>query len=292
MSGSKLDSVELKGVSVGDILFQNRAPIKLIAGPCSLESRDMALRIAEHLQNLSLKKKIPFIFKASFDKANRTSLSKRGIGMDTALRIFEEIKKTYRCPIMTDVHLPTQCSAVADVADVLQIPAFLCRQTDLIQSAAKTGKTLNIKKGQFISPEEMIQVARKAEESGGKKILLCERGFSFGYNNLVNDMRGLATMAQSGWPVIFDATHSVQRPGGKGHCSGGDRHMVEALARAATAVGVAGLFMETHFSPETALSDGPNMVPLHHMEELISTLIDIDACTKERKYCSFSTSSF
>ena len=282
----------LKSVSVGGFEFSNQSAIKLIAGPCSLESREMAMRIAEHLSGISRRLEIPFVFKGSFDKANRTSLSNRGMDWDQAARIFEEIKSAFSCPVLTDVHLPSQCAAIAEVADVLQIPAFLCRQTDLIQSAAATGKPLHIKKGQFLSPDEMKQVAKKAESSGAKGIMLCERGFTFGYNMLVSDMRSLAIMASSGWPVVFDATHSVQRPGGRGGTSGGDRHMIETLARAAAGVGVSGVFMETHPCPEEALSDGPNMVPLDQIEGLLKTLIAIDRCAKSKPYQGFSTSPF
>jgi 2-dehydro-3-deoxyphosphooctonate aldolase (KDO 8-P synthase) len=286
------EKINPKSIDISGISFSNAESIKLIAGPCSLESRDMAMTIAEHLSGVSHRLGIPFIFKGSFDKANRTSLSKRGMGWDQALRIFEEVKETFSCPVLTDVHLPTQCRDVASVADVLQIPAFLCRQTDLIQSAAATGKPLHIKKGQFLSPQEMQQVAKKAEASGAQSILLCERGFSFGYNMLISDMRGIPIMAASGWPVIFDATHSVQRPGGMGGTSGGDRHMVETLARAAVGVGVSGLFMETHPKPEEALSDGPNMVPLDQIEGMLQTLIAIDQCTKIKPYQAFSAHSF
>jgi len=284
--------VQVKNVSVGDFSFSSCDMIKLIAGPCSLESRDMAMGIAEHLADVSGRLGIPFIFKGSFDKANRTSLSKRGLSWEQALRIFEEVKKTFSCPVLTDVHLPSQCRDVAEVVDVLQIPAFLCRQTDLIQSAAATGRPLHIKKGQFLSPQEMHQVAKKAEDSGAKGILLCERGFAFGYNMLISDMRSLPIMAASGWPVVFDATHSVQRPGGMGGTSGGDSHMVETLARAAVGVGVSGLFMETHPNPKEALSDGPNMVPLDQIEGLLKTLMAIDQCTKAISYQEFSAPAF
>lgn len=275
---------------VGDISFSNTLPFKLIAGPCSLEGRDMGMRIAEHLCGVSSRLGIPFVFKASFDKANRTGLSKRGLGWDEAAPIFQEIKAAFGCPIITDVHLPEQCATVAQVVDMLQIPAFLCRQTDMIKAAVATGKPVNIKKGQFLSPPEMAQVVKKAEDSGGRHIMLCERGFAFGYNELISDMRGLTIMAQTGWPVIFDATHSVQRPGALGGSSGGDRHMVETLARAAVAVGVAGVFIETHPDPANALSDGPNMVPLDQVEGLLTTLRAVDQCTKAHGYQAFSLS--
>jgi 2-dehydro-3-deoxyphosphooctonate aldolase (KDO 8-P synthase) len=281
-----------KNVEVGRFSFSNRGKIKLIAGPCSLESRDLAMRVAEHLAGVSDRLSIPFVFKGSFDKANRTSLSGRGMGWDQAMKIFQEIKRSFGCPVLTDVHLPHQCKDVAEVVDILQIPAFLCRQTDLIQSAASTGRPLHIKKGQFLSPQEMHKVAEKAAASGASGVLLCERGFSFGYNMLINDMRSLPIMAASGWPVIFDATHSVQRPGALGGVSGGDRCMVEALARAALGVGVSGLFMETHPCPQEALSDGPNMVPLDQIEGLLKTCIAIDQCTKNHVYQEFSLSSF
>jgi 2-dehydro-3-deoxyphosphooctonate aldolase (KDO 8-P synthase) len=252
----------------------------------------MAMHIADTMVSECGKLGIPYVFKASFDKANRTSINGvRGIGWEAARAIFLEIKETYGCPIITDVHSPEQCVAVAEVADILQIPAFLCRQTDLIVAAAKTGKTLNIKKGQFLSPEEMHTVVEKAVSAGNNNVMMCERGTTFGYHLLVNDMRGLAIMGKNGYPVIFDATHSVQRPGGKGDHSGGDRACVELLARAATAVGIAGLFLETHPNPDAAPSDGPNMVPLAHVGKMLVALSEIDRVTKSLSYQDFSLSA-
>lgn len=280
-------------ISLGEMRIGNHEPFILMAGPCLLESREIALSIAQELHRITEKLGIGFIFKASFDKANRTGIhSPRGLGLEQSLDVFIEIKKRFGCPVMTDVHAPEQCARVADVVDVLQIPALLCRQTDLVVAAASTGCVLNIKKGQFLSPPEMHQVARKATEAGNNRVLLCERGSSFGYNLLVNDMRGLAIMAESGHPVIFDATHSVQRPGGLGDRSGGESCYVEALARAAVGIGIAGIFMETHHEPKNALCDGPNMVPLNFVEGLLETLQCIDRVTKKRAYQGFSLPSF
>jgi 2-dehydro-3-deoxyphosphooctonate aldolase (KDO 8-P synthase) len=274
------------------VAFGNHLPLAIMAGPCSIESREIALQIADTMVSECGKLGIPYVFKASFDKANRTSVhGVRGIGWEGARPIFLEIKEKYSCPVITDVHSPEQCAFVAEVADILQIPAFLCRQTDLIVAAAKTGKTLNIKKGQFLSPEEMHTVVEKAISAGNSKVMMCERGTTFGYHLLVNDMRGLAIMGQNGYPVIFDATHSVQRPGGKGNSSGGDRACVELLARAATAVGIAGLFLETHPNPDAAPSDGPNMLPLAHMGKMLAALSDIDRVTKSLPYQDFSLSA-
>jgi 2-dehydro-3-deoxyphosphooctonate aldolase (KDO 8-P synthase) len=270
------------------VVFHQNQPFVLIAGPCSLESRDLALGVADHLAQICAELSIPFVFKASFDKANRTSLGQRGMGWSQAQEIFLEIKERWNCPILTDVHQPNQCESVARVADILQIPAFLCRQTDLIEAAAATGKTLHIKKGQFLSPYEMLAVAKKAVSCGTKAILLCERGSSFGYHNLVVDMRGLAVMATSGFPIILDATHAVQRPGLYGDKSGGERDFVEILARAGIGAGVAGLFMETHPDPSVAHSDGPNMVPLGHMRGLLKTLVALDRASKSLPYAPFS----
>ena len=283
----------VRNVSVSpSVVFGNHLPLGVMAGPCSIESREIALDIADTMVSECAKLGIPYVFKASFDKANRTSINGvRGIGWEAARAIFLEIKETYVCPVITDVHTPEQCAAVAEVADILQIPAFLCRQTDLIVAAAKTGKTLNIKKGQFLSPEEMHTVVEKAVSAGNSKVMMCERGTTFGYHLLVNDMRGLAIMGKNGYPVIFDATHSVQRPGGKGISSGGDRECVELLARAATAVGIAGLFLETHPNPDAAPSDGPNMVPLAHVGKMLAALSEIDRVTKSLSYQDFSLSA-
>lgn len=272
-----------------NIAISNDNPIVLLAGPCALESRDVAFRCAEHLVKVTQELNIPFIFKSSFDKANRTSLNaKRGVKMDEALQIFAEIKQTFGCPIVTDVHEPYQCEIVAEIVDVLQIPAFLCRQTDLIVAAAQTGKVVEIKKGQFLAPWDMKHVYEKVEASGNKNIILCERGSCFGYNRLVTDFKALRIMEQFDYPVIFDATHSVQEPGGLGGASGGNRDFVEPLARAAIAVGVAGIFMETHFDPKNAYSDGPNMVPLHVVKDFLTTLKKFDELAKSTKYQDMS----
>jgi 2-dehydro-3-deoxyphosphooctonate aldolase (KDO 8-P synthase) len=270
----------------------NALPLVLIAGPCLLESRDHALKVADALGEMCQSLKLPFIFKTSFDKANRTSgKSPRGVSLAQALPIFDEIKTRYGCPVLTDVHLPSQCQEVAAVVDVLQIPAFLCRQTDLIVAAAATGRVLNIKKGQFLAPGDMIYVGEKAAEGGNTKIMLCERGVSFGYNTLVSDLRSLPLMARTGYPIIFDATHSVQQPGAAGGKSGGERQFVETLARGAVAVGVAGVFIETHPDPDQAPSDGPNMIPLGGLKPLLSTLMRLDALAKALPYQPFSAPS-
>lgn len=271
-----------KHITVGStVTIGNNLPFVLIAGPCQMENRDHAMMMAENLVRITQKLGIPLIYKTSFDKANRTSATaQRGIGLDGALPVFEEIKKTFNIPVLTDVHSEQHCADVADTLDVLQIPAFLCRQTDLLHAAAKTGKVINIKKGQFLAPWDMKNVAEKMEHMGNTNVLLTERGASFGYNTLVSDMRGLPIMAETGYPVIFDATHSVQQPGGLGGASGGQRQFVTTLARAATAVGVAGLFMETHEDPDNAPSDGPCMVPLKWMEELLKQLKDFDSLSK------------
>lgn len=259
----------------------NNLPFMLIAGPCVMESRDHILKMAEALKKLTDEKGVGFVFKASFDKANRTSVGgARGLGIDNGLKLFEEVKKTFNVPVITDVHDKDQCATVAEVVDILQIPAFLCRQTDLLEAAAKTGKPLNIKKGQFLAPWDMVNVVKKVESFGNTKIMLCERGASFGYNTLVTDMRGLPTMAKTGYPVIFDATHSCQQPGGQGGSSGGQREFAPVLARAAIAVGVAGVFAETHDNPDQALSDGPNMIPLHEMGNFIDQLKAFDDIRK------------
>ncbi|MBW8310214.1 MAG: 3-deoxy-8-phosphooctulonate synthase [Candidatus Paracaedibacteraceae bacterium] len=270
-------------VSVGNITFGNDLPFVLLAGPCVMESREHALMMAESLKEITDKLGIKFVYKTSFDKANRTSISGiRGAGLEAALPIFKEIKERFGCPVITDVHSPEQCAAVAEAVDILQIPAFLCRQTDLLKAAAETGKTLNIKKGQFLAPWDMVNVVKKVESFGNFNILQCERGVSFGYNTLVSDMRSLAIMARNNYPVVYDATHSVQQPGGAGASSGGDREFVPILAKAAVSVGVASVFMEVHQDPDGAPSDGPNMVKLHELEKLLTTLKKFDAIAKEQ----------
>src|SRR6187455_161385 len=258
-------------VAVGAARFGNALPLALIAGPCALESRDHAFEMAAALKEIAGKIGIGFVYKTSFDKANRTSVrSNRGIGLDGALPIFAEIRRRFGVPVLTDVHEAEQCARVAEVVDVLQIPAFLCRQTDLLVAAAATGRVVNVKKGQFLAPWDMANVVGKITAAGNPNVLVTERGASFGYNTLVVDMRSLPIMAENGCPVIFDATHAVQQPGGQGTASGGDRRYVPVLARAAVAVGVAGLFIETHQDPDRAPSDGPNMVPLREFEGLIA----------------------
>ncbi|MBP0614388.1 3-deoxy-8-phosphooctulonate synthase [Jiella mangrovi] len=268
-------------VSAKSASFSNTAPFALIAGPCQMESRDHAMMIAEKMKRITDDLGIPYVFKASFDKANRTSLNgKRGIGLADALPVFQEVAETFDLPVLTDVHTEEQCREVGAVCDILQIPAFLCRQTDLLIAAAKTGRVINIKKGQFLAPWDMKNVAAKVTESGNPNVLLTERGVSFGYNTLVSDFRALPIMAETGLPVVFDATHSVQQPGGQGGSSGGERRFVETLARAAVAVGVAGLFVETHEDPDNAPSDGPNMVPLDQMAEMLKRLKALDQLAK------------
>ena len=260
-------------------------PLFLIAGPCVIESEDMTLRVAEELKNVCIKLGVPFIFKSSFDKANRSSNSTfRGFGMEEGLRILEKVKAQFDLPVLTDIHTTDQVKPVSEIVDVLQTPAFLCRQTDFITAVAKSGRPINIKKGQFLAPGDMTQVVNKAKEANGNKdnIMVCERGVSFGYNTLVSDMRSLSIMRETNCPVVFDATHSVQQPGGKGDRSGGQSEYVPLLARAAVASGISGVFMETHPNPKEALSDGPNAVPLSHMSELLGTLKDIDELVKSR----------
>ncbi len=277
-----LGTMTQKTVKIGNITVANDQPFMLIAGPCQLESREHAFDMCGALVELTSKLKIPFIYKTSYDKANRTSLkAQRGIGMDKGLQIFADLKKEFQVPMITDVHLPEQCAPVASVVDVLQIPAFLCRQTDLLIAAAKTGKAINVKKGQFLAPWDMENVAKKISDSGNDNIMLCERGASFGYNTLVSDMRSIPIMQKTGYPVIYDATHSVQQPGGQGTSSGGDRTMVPVLARAAVAVGVAGVFMETHQDPDMAPSDGPNMVRLSDMPQVLEILKEFDSIAKK-----------
>lgn len=260
-------------------------PLFLIAGPCVIESEDMTLRVADELKNICIKLDVPFIFKSSFDKANRSSNSTfRGYGMEEGLRILEKVKAQFELPVLTDIHTTDQVKPVSEVVDVLQTPAFLCRQTDFITAVAKSGKPVNIKKGQFLAPNDMAQVVNKAKEANGNKdnIMVCERGVSFGYNTLVSDMRSLSIMRDTNCPVVFDATHSVQQPGGKGDRSGGQSEYVPLLARAAVASGISGIFMETHPNPKEALSDGPNAVPLDNMSKLLGALKDIDELVKTR----------
>ncbi|HEV8390607.1 MAG TPA: 3-deoxy-8-phosphooctulonate synthase [Dongiaceae bacterium] len=272
-------------VAVGAARFGNGLPLALIAGPCALESRDHALEMASGLKELSAKVGIGFVYKTSFDKANRTSAkSRRGLGLDRALPIFAEIRQKLGVPVLTDVHEAQQCAAVAEVVDVLQIPAFLCRQTDLLVAAAATGRVINIKKGQFLAPWDMANVVAKVTGAGNRNVLVTERGASFGYNTLVSDMRALPILARTtGAPVIFDATHSVQQPGGQGTSSGGEREFVPVLACAAVAVGVAGVFIETHENPDQAPSDGPTMVPLKQMDGLLGRLIEFDRLAKNSR---------
>jgi 2-dehydro-3-deoxyphosphooctonate aldolase (KDO 8-P synthase) len=270
-------------VRVGDVIFGPRRPIAVFAGPCQMESRAHALEMASALKEIAGRLGLGLVYKTSFDKANRTSLGgKRGIGMSGALDVFAEIRSSLGLPVHTDVHEPSQCATLAEVVDVLQIPAFMCRQTDLLIAAAKTGRVVKIKKGQFLAPWDMANAVAKVTGSGNPNVLVTERGASFGYNTLVVDMRSLPIMAETGAPVIFDATHSVQQPGGQGTSSGGDRRFVPVLARAAVAVGVAGLFIETHEDPDNAPSDGPNMVPLKDFEGLMRELMELDAVAKRR----------
>jgi 2-dehydro-3-deoxyphosphooctonate aldolase (KDO 8-P synthase) len=268
-------------VKAGAASFSNSAPLTLIAGPCQMESRQHAFDMAGTLKEICASLSIGFVYKSSFDKANRTSLSgQRGLGLDQALSVFADLKSEFDIPVVTDVHEREQCAVVGAVVDILQIPAFLCRQTDLLVAAAQTGKVVNVKKGQFLAPWDMGNVVEKLTGSGCANILLTERGTSFGYNTLVSDMRALPELAATGCPVIFDATHSVQQPGGKGGSTGGQREFVPVLARAAVAVGVAGVFIETHQDPDSAPSDGPNMVPLNEMQGLLETLMEFDVVAK------------
>ena len=268
-------------VAVAKVRFGNALPLALIAGPCVLESRAHAFEMASALKDIAARRGVGFVYKTSFDKANRTSRnSARGVGLDKALSIFAELREKLGVPVLTDVHEPGQCAAVAEVVDVLQIPAFLCRQTDLLIAAAKTGRAINVKKGQFLAPWDVANVVEKITGAGNRNVLVTERGVSFGYNTLVSDMRALPVLAKIGAPVIFDATHSVQQPGGKGATSGGERAFVPVLARAAVAVGVAGIFIETHQDPDKAPSDGPNMIPLKDMEPLLERLMEFDALAK------------
>ncbi len=268
-------------VTIGDLSLGNDLPMVMIAGPCVMESRDHALDISGALAEMANKLDIGLIYKTSYDKANRTSSdSPRGVGLDEALKVFADIKKETGLPVLTDVHDPEHCAAAADVVDVLQIPAFLCRQTDLLVAAGKTGKAINVKKGQFLAPWDMANVVKKIDDTGNANVLVCERGASFGYNTLITDMRGLPILAQTGCPVVFDATHSVQQPGGQGTTSGGQREFAPVLARAAVSIGVSAVFMETHQDPDTAPSDGPNMIPLDQLPGIVETLVEFDQLAK------------
>jgi 2-dehydro-3-deoxyphosphooctonate aldolase (KDO 8-P synthase) len=270
-------TLDIQGIKIG-----GSAPFALITGPCQLESLDHARMMAERIAEACAPTGTGFIFKASYDKANRSSIStKRGLGMDEGLSILSKIREEFGCPVLTDVHLPDHCAPAAEAVDVLQIPAFLCRQTDLLLAAGETGAAINVKKGQFLAPWDMGNVAEKIASTGNARIMLCDRGTSFGYNTLVSDFRGLPTMAATGYPVVFDATHSVQQPGGQGTTSGGQREFAPVLARAAVAVGVSALFIETHEDPDNAPSDGPNMIPIDQIQALIGTLSRYDAISKE-----------
>ncbi len=270
-----------KEVKCNGFKISNNDKISLIAGPCQLETEQHAMDMAGKIKEIASKFDIGFIYKTSFDKANRTSLKgKRGAGIEKSLPVFDKIKKELKVPVLTDIHNEEQCKIVSEHVDILQIPAFLCRQTDLLVAAAKTNKIINVKKGQFLAPWDMVNVTKKISESGNENILVTERGASFGYNTLVSDMRSIPIMAKNGYPVVFDGTHSVQQPGGQGDKSGGQREFVEHLSRAAVAVGVAAIFLETHQDPDNAPSDGPNMVPLNRLEKLISQLVEIDKLVK------------
>jgi len=270
-------------ITINDLKIGNDLPLSIIAGPCQMESRDHALDMAGALADISQELGIALIYKTSFDKANRTSInSPRGLGLEQASTVFTEIRKTTGLPTLTDVHAPEECQLIATAVDVLQIPAFLCRQTDLLVAAAKTGKPINVKKGQFLAPWDMAKVLEKITSAGNDKVMLCERGASFGYNTLITDMRSLPILARTGQPVVFDATHSIQQPGGQGSTSGGQREFAPILARAAVAIGVAAIFMETHQDPENAPSDGPNMIPLSEIKGLIEMLMEFDQLAKRR----------
>ena len=275
--------MENKIINCNGIKISNKNPLTLIAGPCQLESEQHSMDMAGKIKEITDKFNIGFVYKTSFDKANRTSLtSKRGAGLEKSLPVFDKIKKELKIPVLTDIHSIEQCSIISKHVDILQIPAFLCRQTDLLIAAAKTNKIINVKKGQFLAPWDMKNVTKKISESGNNNILVTERGASFGYNTLVSDMRALPIMSELGYPVIFDATHSVQQPGGLGDKSGGQREFVEYLARAAVAVGVAGVFIETHQDPDNAPSDGPNMLPIEKLEHLLNQLFEIDKLVKTK----------
>ena len=274
MSGSNI-------IKIGDIPIGGGNPLAFILGPCQLENRDHAMFMAEKISKVCSPSSSNFIFKSSFDKANRSSIaSARGVGIEEGLKILEEVKLTFNCPVITDIHSISQCASAAEVVYILQIPAFLSRQTDLLLAAGETGKPVNVKKGQFLAPWEMTNVAEKIASTGNKKILLCERGTSFGYNTLVNDFRGLEIMAETGYPIVFDATHSVQQPGGRGNSSGGERKFVATLARAACAVGISAVFIETHQDPDNAPCDGPNMIDVADLQKLIEKLRVIDELSK------------
>ncbi|MGP9791560.1 3-deoxy-8-phosphooctulonate synthase [Roseinatronobacter sp. NSM] len=277
--------IETTPIQIGDITIGGTHPFALITGPCQLESLDHARMMAERIAAACAPTATRFIFKASYDKANRSSIgTQRGLGMDEGLRILDQIKREFGVPVLTDVHDARQCAPAAQVCDVLQIPAFLCRQTDLLLAAGETGAAINVKKGQFLAPWDMGNVAAKIASTGNTRIMLCDRGTSFGYNTLVSDFRGLPTMAQTGYPVVFDATHSVQQPGGQGTTSGGQREFAPVLARAAVAVGVSALFIETHQDPDSAPSDGPNMIPVDKMEALIGQLRALDELSKSQPH--------
>jgi 2-dehydro-3-deoxyphosphooctonate aldolase (KDO 8-P synthase) len=270
-----------RAVTVGPVTFANDRPLTIIAGPCQLESREHALEMSQALVEITGRLGLGLVYKSSFDKANRTSGSAaRGLGMEKSLPIMAEIREKFGCPVLTDIHDAAQCAPVAEAVDILQIPAFLCRQTDLLLAAGATGRAINVKKGQFLAPWDMKNVAAKIASTGNDKVLLTERGVSFGYNTLVSDMRSLPILAQTGYPVVFDATHSVQQPGGQGASSGGQREFVPVLARAAVSIGVAAVFIETHQDPDHAPSDGPNMVPLSKLEALLTTLVALDRIAK------------
>lgn len=272
----------MKDVQIDDLTVSNDRPLLVIAGPCQLEGTDHALMIAERMATVCKAAGAQFIFKGSYDKANRTSLSgKRGLGMDEGLKVMQAVKNQIGCPTLTDIHAPDHCQTVAEVVDVMQIPAFLCRQTDLLLAAGETGAVINVKKGQFLAPWDMPNVVAKIESTGNQRILLTERGTSFGYNTLVADMRSLPTMAKTGYPVVMDATHSVQQPGGQGGSSGGQREFAPVMARAAVSLGIAAVFIETHEDPDNAPSDGPNMIPLDRMEALVSSLMAFDRMAKD-----------
>tara|TARA_B100000989_G_scaffold262822_1_gene214449 strand:+ start:1261 stop:2106 length:846 start_codon:yes stop_codon:yes gene_type:complete len=273
-----------KIINCNNFEISNDKRITLISGPCQLETEQHAIDIAGYIKEISLKYKFNYIFKSSFDKANRTSISgKRGIGLEKSLKIFEKIKKDLNIPVLTDVHNEDQCSIISNSVDIIQIPAFLCRQTDLLIAAAKTNKIINIKKGQFLAPWDMINVTKKISDHGNEKILVTERGVSFGYNTLISDMRALPEMAKNGYPVVFDATHSVQKPGGQGNKSGGQREFIEHLSKAAVAIGVAALFIETHQDPDNAPSDGPNMLDINKLDKLMNKIIKIDNLIKNNE---------
>jgi 2-dehydro-3-deoxyphosphooctonate aldolase (KDO 8-P synthase) len=273
-----------KVIKIKKVVLGNNLPLTLIAGPCQIESKEHAMMMALEIKKITDKLKIGFIFKSSFDKANRTSLkSKRGIGLEKSLLIFDEISKKLNLPILTDVHNEEQCSIVSEVVDIIQIPAFLCRQTDLLIAAAKTQKIINVKKGQFLAPWDMKNVIKKIEETGNKKILVTERGVCFGYNTLITDIRSLPILSEYGYPVVFDATHSVQQPGGKGESSDGERKYISYLSRAAVASGISTVFIEVHNNPDKAPSDGPNMLPLKDLKHLLTQLISIDKIVKFKK---------